>query len=185
MYLCNFRALLQSFFFSHLIDKSGVSGDDNCLINPFRTLVADGTPALDYSQLCTLCLDMLIKICQYYPSRSVIILFAILYHSSQVNFITLIYFQQFFHHHWCFDILLLLCRISQRFNYEFRNEDGAVIRPLPRCKRMLSDTLCLPHIVQLLLTFEPNIVERTSKLLGIIMQVLSPIPALTLALTSS
>eukprot|EP01147_Barroeca_monosierra_P008081 gene8081-757_t len=83
------------------------------------TLVADGTPALDYSQLCTLCLDMLIKICQYYPSR---------------------------------------------------NEDGAVIRPLPRCKRMLSDTLCLPHIVQLLLTFEPNIVERTSKLLGIIMQ---------------
>lgn len=52
-----------------------------------------------------------------------------------------------------------------------RDEDGAIIRPLPRCKRMLSDATNLPHIVQLLLTFEPIIVEKVSKLLSSIMMV--------------
>ena len=42
---------------------------------------------------------------------------------------------------------------------------------MPRCKRMLSDQSCLPHVVQLLLTFEPVIVEKTAILLNIIMQV--------------
>ena len=34
-----------------------------------RTLVASGTPVLDFTDLAVLCLNMLIKICDYYPSR--------------------------------------------------------------------------------------------------------------------
>ena len=30
----------------------------------------------------------------------------------------------------------------------FRDVDGAIVRPLPRAKRMLSEATCLPHIVQ-------------------------------------
>ena len=29
-----------------------------------------------------------------------------------------------------------------------RDVDGAIVRPLPRAKRMLSEATCLPHIVQ-------------------------------------
>ena len=43
-----------------------------------------------------------------------------------------------------------------------RTDDGAVIRPLPRIKRLLSDAVSLPHIVQLLLTFDPVLVEKVS-----------------------
>lgn len=52
-----------------------------------------------------------------------------------------------------------------------RNADGAIVRPMPRCKRMLSDAVCLPNLVQLLLTFDPVIVEKTAKLLSVVMQV--------------
>eukprot|EP00051_Salpingoeca_urceolata_P002050 m.46532 g.46532 ORF g.46532 m.46532 type:complete len:2282 (+) comp11866_c0_seq1:73-6918(+) len=89
------------------------------------SLVATGTAVLDLSQLAVRCLDMLVTICKFYPSR---------------------------------------------------DEDGAVIRPLPRCKRMLAEANCLPHIVQLLLTFEPAIVERVAMLLSIIMEDNSNMP---------
>lgn len=46
-----------------------------------------------------------------------------------------------------------------------RDEDGAIVRPMPRIKRMLSDQTCLPHLVQLFLTFDPIIVEKTALLL--------------------
>jgi hypothetical protein len=43
--------------------------------------------------------------------------------------------------------------------YSSRDEDGAVIRPLPKVKQSLSDPAHLPHIVQLLLTFDPILVS--------------------------
>ena len=53
----------------------------------------------------------------------------------------------------------------------FRDVDGAVVRPIPKAKRMLSDASCLPHIVQLLLTFDPVIVEKVAILLTDVMVV--------------
>ncbi|XP_015609793.1 dnaJ homolog subfamily C member 13 isoform X2 [Cephus cinctus] len=83
------------------------------------TLVAKGTPVINESELATLILNILIKMCEYFPSR---------------------------------------------------DADNAVIRPLPRVKRLLSDLQCLPHIVQLLLTFDPVLVERVATLLCEVMK---------------
>ncbi|KAF7993906.1 hypothetical protein HCN44_011175 [Aphidius gifuensis] len=83
------------------------------------TLVAKGKPVLNESELATLVLNILIQMCEYYPSR---------------------------------------------------DTDNAVIRPLPRVKRLLSDLQCLPHLVQLLLTFDPILVERVATLLCEIMK---------------
>ncbi|XP_071522873.1 dnaJ homolog subfamily C member 13 isoform X2 [Panulirus ornatus] len=63
------------------------------------------------------------------------------------------------------NMLITMCRY-----FPSRTDDGAVIRPLPRIKRLLSDPLSLPHIVQLLLTFDPILVEKVSMLLVEIMQ---------------
>ncbi|GFS52720.1 dnaJ homolog subfamily C member 13 [Trichonephila inaurata madagascariensis] len=82
------------------------------------TLMATGASLMNESDLANEILRMLIKICEYFPSR---------------------------------------------------DSDGAVIRPLPRAKRMLSDATCLPHIVQLLLTFDPILVEKVAILLTHIM----------------
>ncbi|XP_074640124.1 dnaJ homolog subfamily C member 13-like isoform X2 [Tubulanus polymorphus] len=82
-------------------------------------LLATGQAVMNESELATLILNMLIRICEYYPSR---------------------------------------------------DSDGAVIRPLPRCKRLLSDSINLPHVVQLLLTFDPVLVEKVATLLNLIMQ---------------
>ena len=49
--------------------------------------------------------------------------------------------------------------------------DGSVIRPLPRVKRLLSEPSCLPHIVQLLLTFDPILVEKVATLLTAVVKV--------------
>ena len=54
--------------------------------------------------------------------------------------------------------------------YLFRDSDNAVIRPLPRAKRMLSDAIAIPHVVQLLLTFDPTLVEKVVTLLNDIMR---------------
>lgn len=32
--------------------------------------------------------------------------------------------------------------------FSLRDQDNAIIRPLPKIKRMISDNACLPHIVQ-------------------------------------
>ncbi|XP_054717127.1 dnaJ homolog subfamily C member 13-like [Uloborus diversus] len=82
-------------------------------------LLATGTPLMNESDLANEILRMLIRICEYFPSR---------------------------------------------------DSDGAIIRPLPRAKRQLSDSTCLPHIVQLLLTFDPILVEKVAILLTHIMQ---------------
>ncbi|WAR09956.1 DJC13-like protein [Mya arenaria] len=54
-------------------------------------------------------------------------------------------------------------------NMFIRMSEYYPIRPLPRIKRVLSDPLCLPHIVQLLLTFDPILVEKVAFLLNDIM----------------
>lgn len=65
-------------------------------------------------------------------------------------------------------ILNIFIRICQLF--PSRDADGCVIRPLPRVKKMLSDSFSLPHIVQLLLTFDPVLVEKVATLLTLFMQ---------------
>ncbi|XP_047664694.1 dnaJ homolog subfamily C member 13 isoform X2 [Tachysurus fulvidraco] len=51
-----------------------------------------------------------------------------------------------------------------------RDQDNAIIRPLPKVKRLISDNTCLPHIVQLLMTFDPILVEKVAILLYLVMQ---------------
>ncbi|KAL5258298.1 hypothetical protein ACHWQZ_G008960 [Mnemiopsis leidyi] len=65
-------------------------------------------------------------------------------------------------------ILILNMLIDICSFYPSREEDGGIIRPIPRAKRILSEN-CLPHLVQLLLTFEPVIVEKVAILLDNIM----------------
>lgn len=65
-------------------------------------------------------------------------------------------------------ILRILIQICEYF--PSRDGDGAIVRPLPRVKRLLSDVACLPHIVQLLLTFDPILVEKVAVLLSLVMQ---------------
>ena len=55
--------------------------------------------------------------------------------------------------------------------YPSRDNDGAVVRPLPRVKKMLSEPAILPHVVQILLTFDPRLVEKVVTLLNSVMQV--------------
>ncbi|CAG4947862.1 unnamed protein product [Colias eurytheme] len=54
--------------------------------------------------------------------------------------------------------------------YPSRDEEEAVIRPLPKVKRLLSEPACLAHVVQLLLTFDPILVEKVATLLYEVMQ---------------
>lgn len=65
-------------------------------------------------------------------------------------------------------ILNILTQMCEYF--PSRDSDNAVVRPLPRVKRLLSDLQCLPHIVQLLLTFDPVLVERVATLLSEVMR---------------
>ena len=62
------------------------------------------------------------------------------------------------------DILIQLVEV-----FPTRNEDGFIIRPMPLVKRHISEPTILPHLVQLLLTFDPPLVERVAKLLHIVM----------------
>ena len=61
-------------------------------------------------------------------------------------------------------ILITLCKF-----YPSKDPDGAVIRPLPKVKKALSDPVNLPHIVQLLLTFDPGLVEKVAQLLHLLL----------------
>ncbi|CAB3251111.1 unnamed protein product [Arctia plantaginis] len=63
------------------------------------------------------------------------------------------------------DLLITCCRY-----YPSRDEEDAVIRPLPKVKRLLSEPACLAHVVQLLLTFDPILVEKVATLLYEVMQ---------------
>lgn len=48
-------------------------------------------------------------------------------------------------YNFCYVVIVLI------FLYYYRDFDGAIVRPLPRIKRALSEATCLPHIVQVAL----------------------------------
>ncbi|KAG7262176.1 hypothetical protein CRUP_034712 [Coryphaenoides rupestris] len=66
--------------------------------------------------------------------------------------------------------LILNMLITMCSYYPSRDQDNAIIRPLPKIKRLISDNTCLPHIVQLLLTFDPILVEKVANMLYLVMQ---------------
>lgn len=88
-------------------------------------LMAKGTSLINESEMAALILDVLVRMCKFYPSR---------------------------------------------------DSEGGIVRPLPRAKRLLSEPNTLPHVVQLLLTFDPRLVEKVVTLLNVIMEVSSPLP---------
>ena len=57
------------------------------------------------------------------------------------------------------------------FHGGFSDESDAVIRPLPKVKKTLSEPVLLYQIVQLLITYDPSIVQRVATLLNHVMQV--------------
>ena len=63
------------------------------------------------------------------------------------------------------DMLTKLCRL-----YPIRDQDGGIIRPLPRPKRQLSGPLLLPHVAQMLLTFNPVLVDKAALLLDVLLE---------------
>lgn len=63
------------------------------------------------------------------------------------------------------NVLIKMCSY-----YPSRDQDEAIIRPLPKVKRLISETTCLAHIVQLLLTFDPILVEKVATLLTDVMK---------------
>ncbi|CAF0754857.1 unnamed protein product [Brachionus calyciflorus] len=67
-------------------------------------------------------------------------------------------------------ILILNMLIKMCSFFPSKDSEGAIIRPLPKIKRILSESICLPHIVQLLLTFDPIIVEKVASLLYLVVQ---------------
>ncbi|PAV78254.1 hypothetical protein WR25_17655 isoform D [Diploscapter pachys] len=77
------------------------------------------TTVMNFSELCVVCLDTLIQMCAFFPSR---------------------------------------------------DEYGSVVRPMPQVKRCLCEPVLLYQIVQLLLTYDPPIVQRVATLLYEVMQ---------------
>ncbi|XP_039609400.1 dnaJ homolog subfamily C member 13 isoform X3 [Polypterus senegalus] len=77
--------------------------------------------------------------------------------------------------------LILNMLITMCSYFPSRDQDNAIIRPLPRVKRLLTESTCLPHIVQLLLTFDPILVEKVANLLYLIMQDNPQLPRLYLS----
>lgn len=63
------------------------------------------------------------------------------------------------------DILQSICD-----HYPSRDKSGAVMQPLPKVKRYLSAPHILPHLVQLLLTFDPSVCGRVHTLLYTLME---------------
>jgi len=84
----------------------------------------------------------------------------------------------------CFDnpiFPLLVTKIILFRFYPSRDSDGSIIRPLPKIKQALSDPHhALPHLVQLLLTFEPVLVEKTATLLHLVLEDNPRLPSLYL-----
>lgn len=63
------------------------------------------------------------------------------------------------------DIFIQMCTF-----FPSRDENNCVVRPLPQVKRSLSEPVLLYQIVQLLLTYDPSIVQRVASLLLHVMQ---------------
>ncbi|GMT29435.1 hypothetical protein PFISCL1PPCAC_20732, partial [Pristionchus fissidentatus] len=76
-------------------------------------------PLYNFTQLATVCLDILIQMAEFFPSR---------------------------------------------------DTNECVVRPMPKIKRALTDPALLYQIVQLLLTYDPSIVQRVATLLYMVMQ---------------
>lgn len=51
-----------------------------------------------------------------------------------------------------------------------RDETGGIIRPLPRAKRLLVSSILLPHVVQVCLTLDNVLVNKTAALLALLLQ---------------
>lgn len=64
------------------------------------------------------------------------------------------------------DTLIQMCSF-----FPSRDEANAVIRPLPKIKKILSEPVCLYQIVPLILTDDPDIVQRVAALLLAVMEV--------------
>ncbi|KAL3096073.1 hypothetical protein niasHS_005832 [Heterodera schachtii] len=63
------------------------------------------------------------------------------------------------------DTLIQMCTF-----FPSRDETDAVIRPMPRIKKVLSEPVLLYQLVQLLLTYDPSIVQRVATLVNDVMQ---------------
>nr|VDZ46862.1 endosomal_trafficking_protein_RME-8_putative/GeneDB:LmjF.30.2210 [Leishmania donovani] len=63
------------------------------------------------------------------------------------------------------DVFLLLCE-----HYPSLNGEGAIMQPQPKVKRILSSPSVLPHLVQLLLTFDSGVCSRVHTLLLSLME---------------
>lgn len=63
------------------------------------------------------------------------------------------------------NVLIKLCEA-----YPSRLSDESIIRPMPKVKQILTHDSCLPHLVHLLLTFDPVIVEKVATLVYLIMK---------------
>ncbi|GAA57811.1 DnaJ homolog subfamily C member 13, partial [Clonorchis sinensis] len=64
----------------------------------------------------------------------------------------------------CVDVLRKLCDSCCS-----RDLRGGVVRPLPKPRRVISQPQCLTHLTQLLLTFDPPLVERVVSLLHVLL----------------
>ncbi|KER23065.1 hypothetical protein T265_08964 [Opisthorchis viverrini] len=64
----------------------------------------------------------------------------------------------------CVDVLRKLCDSCSS-----RDLRGGVVRPLPKPRRVISQPQCLTHLTQLLLTFDPPLVERVVSLLHVLL----------------
>eukprot|EP01105_Mastigella_eilhardi_P016523 TRINITY_DN377_c0_g1_i1.p1 TRINITY_DN377_c0_g1~~TRINITY_DN377_c0_g1_i1.p1 ORF type:complete len:3053 (-),score=889.84 TRINITY_DN377_c0_g1_i1:2788-10773(-) len=54
--------------------------------------------------------------------------------------------------------------------FPIRDKDGGIIRPVPRPKRQLSSPQLLPHVVQVLLTADPKLFDKTCSLVTVLME---------------
>lgn len=63
------------------------------------------------------------------------------------------------------NILIKLCEA-----YPSRAPDKSIIRPMSKVKQILSEESCLSHLIHLLLTFDPVIVEKVARLVYLIME---------------
>ncbi|CAI5438006.1 unnamed protein product [Caenorhabditis angaria] len=65
----------------------------------------------------------------------------------------------------CLDTILQMCEF-----FPSRDEHECVVRPMPAVKKQLTEPVLLYQLVQLLLTYDPQIVQRVASLLNLIMQ---------------
>jgi DnaJ family protein C protein 13 len=66
----------------------------------------------------------------------------------------------------CVEIMLTLCKL-----FPIKDSDGIIMKPLPKARVILSDIkTVLPHIVQLLITQQPRLIEKSAELITLIVE---------------